>query len=453
MLEKNQVVEVVCTGVGADFEGVCRVEGQVVFVRGALPGEVMRAKVIKVAKNYAVARMEQRLKRSPERVEPPCAYYPRCGGCTAQHMAYAATLEHKRQQVVDCLERIGGFKGPEVAETLGMEAPWRYRNKGAFPVGGRSGAPVLGIYAARSHDIVDAPAGCLLQTQQSDKLVDAVRRWMVAYKVEPYVEELHQGLVRHVMTREAADGTSMLVLVINGKKIPHANELIGVAAEAAPGLRSIVLSENTRRTNVILGDRLYTLWGEDALEDEIAGFHMRVSPRTFFQVNRVQAEALYAQAIAYAALTGQETVWDVYCGCGTITLPLASKAKHVTGIEIVEDAIADARKNARMNGVGNVDFIAGAAEVVLPELVRTRGRPDVVVLDPPRKGCDPAALEAIAQVGPERIVYVSCNPATLARDLKLLAEKGYMPGRVQPVDMFAWTGHVECVAVISKAGK
>lgn len=450
MLQKNQVVEVVCTGLGADFEGVCRHDGQVVFVRGALPGEKMRAKVIKATKNYAVARMEQRLTVSPERVEPPCAYYPRCGGCTAQHLGYAETLRHKRQQVMDCLERIGGFSGPEVAETLGMEAPWRYRNKGAFPVGGRPGAPVLGIYAARSHDIVDAPAGCLLQTRQSDKLVDAVRRWMAAYKVETYVEELHRGLVRHVMTREAADGTSMLVLVINGKKIPYANELIAVAAEAAPGLRSIILSENTKRTNVILGDRLYTLWGEDALEDEIAGFRMRVSPRTFFQVNRVQAEALYAQAIEAAALTGHETVWDVYCGCGTITLPLLKRAKHVTGIEIVEDAIADARENARMNGVENVDFIAGAAEVVLPALVRKQGMPDVVVLDPPRKGCDPAALEAIAQARPGRIVYVSCNPATLSRDLKLLAEKGYVLGRVQPVDMFAWTGHVESVAFLHR---
>ncbi len=449
-MEKNEVLTLACEGLGTDFEGICRHEGQVVFVHGALPGERVRVKVTKVHKNYAFGRLMEILEPSAERVPPPCPVYPRCGGCTAQHLAYEATLRHKRQQVIDCLTRIGGFESPDVRETLGMEAPWRYRNKGAFPVGGTAGAPRIGCFAARSHDIVDAPGGCLLQSERSDALVGAVRRWMTDCRVEPYQEETHRGLIRHVMTREAKDGGTMLVLVVNGKKIPHTDALIKATREAQTDLRSIILSENTDRTNVILGTRSVVLWGADVLDDEIAGMRMRVSPRTFFQVNRAQAERLYAAALAFAGLTGRERVWDVYCGCGSITLPLAGRAERVTGIEIVPDAVADAKENARRNGVMNADFVAGAAETVLPTLAK-EGRPDVVVLDPPRKGCETTALEVVAGARPERIVSVSCNPATLARDAATLREKGYALGAVQPVDMFGWTGHVECVAVMAKA--
>lgn len=450
MLTKNATLKLECTALGADFEGICRYQGQVVFVSGALPGETIRARIIKVTKRYAIGRLEQVMTFSEERLQPPCAHYPRCGGCTAQHLRYEATLAYKRQQVLDCLERIGGFDAPEVAEVIGMEDPWRYRNKGAFPVGGKAGTPVIGIYAARSHDIIDAPTGCLLQTRKSDALVAAVRHWMRIHHVEPYEEMSHRGLIRHIVTREAADGKAMLVLAINGKAIPHQEELIAVANEAVPDLRSIVLSENTRPTNVILGNAFRTIWGEDTLEDTIAGFRMRVSPRSFFQVNRSQAERLYASALEMAGLTGSEKVWDLYCGCGSITLPLARHAAHVTGVEIVEDAVADARENARRNGAENVRFIAGATEDVLTRLMAEDGSPDVVVLDPPRKGCEPDAVEAVAKAGPSRIVYVSCNPATLARDAKLLAENGYRLDRVQPVDMFGWTGHTECVMLMTK---
>lgn len=449
-MRKNEILTMTCTGLGSAFEGVCRHDGQVVFVPGALPGETVEARIIKVAKQYAVGRLESLQSRSDERVEPPCPYFPRCGGCTAQHLAYEATLRHKRQQVVDCLERIGGVTAPEVAETLGMETPWRYRNKGAFPVGGAAGQPVLGIYAARSHDIVDAPGGCLLQTTQSDALVGAVRRWMTEHRVSPYDEATHTGLIRHVMTREAADGTAMLVLVANGARIPDMEALISLAAAAAPGLRGILLSENRRQTNVILGDGMRTLWGEGTLEDTLGGFSFRVSPRSFFQVNRTQAARLYAQALTFAELTSSETVWDLYCGCGTITLPLAAQAGQVFGVEVVQDAVDDAIANAAENGVTNTTFLAGAAENVLPGLATRHGRPDVVVLDPPRKGAEPTALDAIAQAGPARIVYVSCNPATLARDVRRLGAAGYMLGPVQPVDMFGWTGHVESVAVMTR---
>lgn len=450
MLTKNQTLALTCEGLGADFEGVCRHEGQVVFVPGALPSERVTARIIKVAKQYAVGKLVERLSDSQARAAPPCPYYPRCGGCAAQHLRYEDTLSHKRQQVIDCLERIGGFTEPTVLACVGMEHPWRYRNKGAFPVGGAAGAPAIGCYAARSHDIVDAPGGCLLQTKTSDALVSAVRRWAEDFRIPPYDETAHRGLLRHVMTREARSGGAMLVLSVNAGSLPHADALVRMAREAAPSLRSVVLSKNTKRTNVILGDTFETLWGEDALTDEIAGFTMRVSPASFFQVNRAQAERLYETAVDFAGLTGEERVWDVYCGCGSITLPLARRAGEVIGIEVVEDAVKDARENARQNGVSNVSFLCGSAEAVLPDLAKKQGAPDVVVVDPPRKGVEPAALEAIGRVRPKRIVYVSCNPATLARDAKALCAMGYALGPVRPVDMFGWTGHVECVALMSR---
>lgn len=450
MLQKNQTLLLSCQGLGADFEGICRHEGQVVFVPGALPGEQVRVKIIKVQKRHALGRLEEILSPSPQRATPPCPYFPRCGGCTAQHMAYEETLRYKREQVRDCLVRIGGFESPDVREVLGMPAPLRYRNKGAFPVGGEASAPRIGCYAARSHTIVDAPRGCLLQTEQSDALVAAVRAWMAACHVPPYDEAAHRGLVRHIVTREAKDGGMLLVLVLNGQSVPGADALIEKARSAAPSLRGIALSENTRRTNVILGNAPRVLWGEGYLLDELAGCTLRVSPHTFFQVNRPQAEVLYRHALGFCALTGNETVWDLYCGCGSITLPLSKRARRVTGVEVVEAAVQDARENAWENGIAQAEFIAGATEAVLPALWRAQGTPDVVVMDPPRKGCDPAALRALSEIGPPRIVYVSCNPATLARDAALLRDAGYGLGPVQPVDMFPWTGHVEAVTWLAK---
>lgn len=450
MLQKNQVLDLSCDALGAEFEGIGHIDGQVVFARGVLPGERARVKIIKVSKRYAVARVEQVLSFSARRVTPPCPYFGPCGGCVAQHVDYAQTLLHKRRQVADCLARIGGIESARVLDTVGMETPWRYRNKGAFPAGGTPTAPAIGIYAARSHRIVDAPRGCLLQTEQSDAIISAAREWMRAHHIAPYQEETHTGLLRHLITREAKDGTAMLVLAINGRDIPFSDALISAVTRAAPRLRSIVLAENTQRTNVVLSDRFRTLWGEDTLTDEIAGFSLRVSPRSFFQVNRAQAERLYAAAIEMAKLTGNETVWDLYCGAGSITLPLARYAGHVIGVEIVGDAIADARVNAKAAGVENVTFHAGATEDVAPALLKAHGAPDVVVLDPPRKGCDAAVLHTIARAAPKRVVYVSCNPATLARDIKCLCENGYTMEMAQPVDMFAWTGHVECVALLER---
>ncbi len=450
MLEKNATISLKCTALGQDFEGICRHEGQVVFVPGALPGETITARIIKVTKQYAAGKLTARDGAAPDRVQVPCLHFPRCGGCTAQHLAYESTLHHKEQQVRDCLSCIGGVENPPVAPILGMDDPWRYRNKGAFPVGSADGGLRIGCFAARSHEIIDAPSGCLLQSQQSDALVGAVRRWMLENKVPAYKEATGKGLIRHVMTREARNGTAMLILSINGKTVPAGGELIRIAREAAPNLVSIMLSENTKASNVILGDGARVLWGEAFLSDELAGFSLRVSPHTFFQVNRAQAETLYAQAVSMAELTANETVWDVYCGCGSITLPLASRAARAVGVEIVPDAVADAKENARRNGVANASFYAGAAELLLPDLARREGQPDAVVLDPPRKGAERPALDAIIQAAPRRIVYVSCNPATLARDVAVLAEGGYSLAGVQPVDMFPWTGHVECVALLAR---
>ena len=449
MLHKNETIELTCHALGAQLEGVCRYEGQAVFVPGALPGERLLARVVKVEKRYAFAKVLQVLEPSAQRAVPPCPQYPRCGGCNALHMRYEATLQAKRQNVLDCLTRIGGADGVCVEETAGMQNPFRYRNKGAFPVAGSSAAPLIGCFAARSHAVVDAPEGCLLQTETSAALMDAVRGWVVKNGVPPYDEQRHAGLLRHVMTREAASGASMLILAVNGERIPAQEDLIRRARAAAPGLASVVLSPNTARTNVILGPHCTLLWGAPYLEETLCGFSMRISPQSFFQVNREQAERLCRIAVDFAALRPGERAWDLYCGCGTLTLPLAQAAGHVTGIEIVPAAVEDARDNARRNGVENVDFVCGAVEERVQALLAA-GKPDVVVLDPPRKGALSQALHAVAAASPARIVYVSCNPATLARDVSILSQRGYSAVRAQPVDMFPWTAHVETVALLLK---
>ena len=451
-LQRNQLVELTVDRLGMDAEGVCRwgEQGLAVFVPLALPGERIEARIVKVEKRHAFARLERVLTPSPERAEPRCPVYRRCGGCAAQHMAYAATLAFKRAQVQDCLARIGHI-ALDVPPVWGMDAPWQYRNKGAFPVaaGDAQDAGVrIGFYARRSHAVVDAPAGCPVQREASDAAVSAVRHWMVAHRVPPYDEATHTGCVRHIMTRVTQDGQVMVVMVSLPPRMPAEEALVARLRQDVPGLASVVLSHNPRQTNVILGDTLRTLWGTDALEDVLHGLRFRVSPRTFFQVNPAQTERLYAQALQYAALTGEETVVDAYCGAGTISLLLAQRARRVVGIEVVPEAIADARHNATQNGIDNAEFLVGETERILPALVAQGMHPEVVVLDPPRKGCDPAVLHAVARAAPRRVVYVSCNPATLARDAALLVAAGYRAAAAQPVDMFCWAGDIETVLLL-----
>lgn len=444
MLAKNQCFEMTCDAFGQDAQGVCRHEGMAVFVPGLLPGERALVRIVKPEKRYAFGRVEKLLEKSPSRAEPFCPIYKRCGGCVCQHMTYEASLAFKRQQVQDLLRRVGGLS-IEVPPVWGMAHPFGYRNKGAYPVAQTDGAPACGFFAPRSHDLVPLPEnGCAIQGEDSAKATQAVLNWMRENSVPAYDEQTGRGLVRHIMTRSTTS-CELMVVVVTRADIPKASRLIELLRAAVPGLCSVCLSVNSRRTNVILGTDIRVLWGKAAMEDTLCGLRFSVSPLSFFQVNPQQTERLYGLALEYAGLTGAETVVDAYCGAGTISLLLAQKAKKVIGIEIVPEAIQNANENAALNGIANAEFHVGATEELLPKLVENGLRPDVIVLDPPRKGCDPAVLQAIIAAAPKRVVYVSCGAPTLARDAKLLAEGGYAAERVQCVDMFCWTGAVETV--------
>jgi 23S rRNA (uracil1939-C5)-methyltransferase len=442
-VQKNQVVNVKCERLGAEMEGVCFHDGMALFVPFALPGEEISCRVVKVQKSHAFGKLLEVKNPGPARQTPPCPVYLKCGGCASQHMTYEQTLHYKRIQVEDCFKHIGGLE-VDVPPVLGMADPWQYRNKTALPVGGEAGRPVIGFYAPRSHDIIDI-ASCPVAKPGLNGVLKAVRGWMESYHIPPYREETHTGLIRHVMARSSRSGEVMAVIVINGQELPKEKELLAALKKEVPALKSLCMSVHTARSNVILGDSYRVLWGQERLDDTLCGLKFSLSPLSFFQINPEQTEVLYQLALEFASLSGTETVADVYCGAGTISLLLAKKARRVIGLETVEDAVRDARENALKNGIGNVEFLAGQAEDLLPKLVEEGLRPDVVVLDPPRKGVELPVVEAIALARPERVVYVSCNPATQARDAALFCEKGYRITRCQPVDMFCWTHGVENV--------
>jgi len=445
---KNEVYEIEITGFSNDGYGVGRVNGFTLFVPGVLPGEKILAKVVKVKKQYGYGRLLELRSPSPDRAEPVCPVYKRCGGCQLQHLSYAKQLEWKRQWVVDSLQRIGGLSDVLVHPTIGMSAPWRYRNKSQVPVGQRNGQVVTGFYAPRSHEIIPIEQ-CGIQHEVSDRVLRLVREWAGKWQIPVYDEGRHQGLLRHVVVKTGfATGEVMVVLVTNGERLPHGEKLLNRLREEVPGLQSLVQNIQTRRTNVILGERSKLLWGREVIYDRIGNVRFAISARSFYQVNPLQTEVLYGKALEYAALTGEEVVIDAYCGIGTISLFLAQKARHVYGVEVVPEAVADARRNAALNQMQNVTFVAGEAETVIPEWASQGLRADVIVVDPPRKGCGEPLLMAILEMRPRRVVYVSCNPATLARDLKYLSEHGYVVAEVQPVDMFPQTVHVESVTLL-----
>ncbi|MBR4038820.1 MAG: 23S rRNA (uracil(1939)-C(5))-methyltransferase RlmD [Clostridia bacterium] len=449
-MRRNDVFEMTCESFGQDAQGVCRHDGMAVFVPGMLPGERAMVRIVKPEKRYAFGRVEALLQTAPERSEPFCPIYKRCGGCSCQHMTYETSLRFKQDQVQQLLARVGGLD-IVVPPVLGMGEPFAYRNKGAYPVGDIKGEPACGFFAPRSHDLIPLPQqGCAIQRSDANDAVRAVLAWMKQTGARAYDEVSGKGLVRHIMTRSTQAGGLMVVLVVTQREIPKKDILIDTLRKAVPGLVSLCLSINSRRTNVILGEEIHALFGESVMEDTIHGLRFSVSPLSFFQVNPVQTEKLYQLALDYAQLTGRETVVDAYCGAGTISLMLAKKAKKVIGIEIVEPAIENANANAVRNGVTNAQFIAGATEEVLPKLVAQGMRPDVIVVDPPRKGCEEAVLQAILESRPERVVYVSCGAPTLARDAKILTGGGYKAEKVQCVDMFCWTGAVETVMLLSK---
>lgn len=447
-LEKNNDIEITIDALSSEGQGVGRYEGYAVFVPGALPGERIKAHVIKVTPGYGIAKLEGVLVPAEERVRPRCGAFAQCGGCTLQHLDYQAQLAAKRRQVYDALSRLGGIKEPNVLPVLGMDEPWKFRNKGAFPFGVANGRVEAGAFAARSHRLIPLHE-CPVQKDGVMNVVNAVRDWANTYGISAYDENTGRGTLRHVLARTAKDGDVMAV-VVTGGRLPHKEELVALLKTRVPRLKSVVHNINSAATNVILGKKFTTVWGADKLIDNVAGFTVEVSAASFLQVNPVQTELLYRTAVEYAALTGEELTADIYCGIGTISMPLAKRAKRVVGIEAVPEAIADAKANAARNGIDNAEFLCGLAEEVLPKLAEDGLKPDVAVLDPPRKGAEERALAAVLKTAPRRIVYVSCNPATLARDVKYLCAGGYELVKAQPVDMFAHTPHVETVVLLSK---
>ena len=444
-LEKNRIYRAHIDGYSSEGLGIARIDGQVVFVHGAIRGETCDVLVMKVLKNAAFGKIAALAEPSPARRQPDCPYYGRCGGCDFRHMSYEEELWAKRARVQDALTRIGGAE-ITVEEILGAEQPLHYRNKSIYPI---SPAGEVGFYRARSHQVVHVEH-CLIQKPEADALAQAVRDYIARFQVEPYNEATGRGLLRHLYVRTSCRGESLACLLVNGSRLPHEQELVDMLRAAAPGVCGVVLGENTRRGNAILGDRYRTLWGRDYLTDTLCGLELRLSVPSFYQVNHDQAQRLYEKALEYAGLTGRELAVDLYCGAGTITQVLARRARHVIGGEIVPEAIRDAEESARRNGVENVEFLCGDASRLAAEL-RQRGlRPDVICVDPPRKGLAPDVVEAAASMTPGRIVYVSCDPATLARDVARFAPLGYHPVRACAVDLFPGTAHIETVVLLSK---
>ena len=450
-MQKNDLIIVTIEDMTTEGEGIGKVEGFPFFIKDSIIGDKIQAKIVKTKKTYGYARVEKILTPSINRVQPACDVARQCGGCQLQAMAYSQQLEFKRNKVKNNLKRIGGFQEIEVLPVIGMEHPWRYRNKTQVPFGmDKTGNIVAGFYAGRTHSIIDHE-DCLLAPEINRKIIEIIKNYMKQYKIRPYDEKSQQGIVRHVLIRQGyATGEIMVCLVINRKSLPKAEQLVEQLKQI-PGMTSISYNINCENTNVILGETVVTLYGPGYITDFIGTIQYQISPQSFFQVNPIQTEKLYETALKYAGLTGNEIVWDLYCGIGTITLFLAQKAKMVYGVEIVEPAIQDARKNAEINQIQNAEFYVGRAEDILPEKYKKEQiKADVIVVDPPRKGCEQTLLETILQMQPKRIVYVSCDSATLARDLKYLCKEKYQIEKIQPVDMFPEGVHVETVVLMSR---
>ena len=472
--EKNDMVTVTIEDVGMEGEGIGKIDGFPLFIKDAVVGDTVEAKIIKSKKNYAYARVEKVVTPSPFRVEPPCKSYRQCGGCQIQALSYDRQLAFKQDKVRNNLLRIGGFSEAEVDRVMepvvGMENPLRYRNKAQYPFGtDRQGNPITGFYAGRTHSIIPNTE-CYLGREENREILQTILDYMKEYHVNAYDEETGRGLIRHALIRTGFyTGEIMVCLVINykGKQesyLPRQDKLLEKLA-LIKGMTSVSVSINTERTNVIMGKEIHTVWGSDTITDKIRvrdtgkvdmpytgeELTFSISPLSFYQVNPMQTEKLYSLALEYAGLTGKESVWDLYCGIGTISLFMALRAKEVYGVEIIPQAIDDARQNAVRNHISNAEFFVGKAEEVLPAAYeKEESHPDVIVVDPPRKGCDEKCLDTMLKMAPSRIVYVSCDSATLARDLKLLCAGGYRLERVRPVDQFAHTVHVETVVLLSK---
>ena len=448
---KNDLVTLEIEDCGIDGEGIGKADGFTVFVKDAVIGDTVTAKIIKAKKNYGYGRLMEVLKPSPYRVELKCEFARQCGGCQLQALSYDQQLVFKTNKVKGHLERIGGFTDIPMEPIIGMDELFHYRNKAQFPVGrNKEGKIVTGFYAGRTHNIIEN-RDCALGVAENKEVLDRVIAHMEKYGIEPYNEATGKGLVRHVLIRYGYFTKEVMVcLILNGNKIPKEEQLVKSLCEI-PGMTSITINVNKKHSNVILGEEIRLLWGQEYITDRIGDISYQISPLSFYQVNPMQTQKLYAKALEYADLHGEETVWDLYCGIGTISLFLAQKAKFVRGVEIVPAAIENAKENAKLNGLENTEFFVGKAEEVLPREYKKNGvYADVIVVDPPRKGCDETLLETMIEMNPERIVYVSCDSATLARDLKYLCERGYELRKVCPVDQFGMTVHVETVVLLSQ---
>ena len=456
--QKNDVLTVKIEDMGHDGEGIGKCEGYTLFVKDTVIGDLAEVKVIKAKKNYGYARLMRLIKPSEHRVEPICPVARPCGGCQLQMLDYAEQLRFKEKKIAENLQRIGGMIEIPMEPIVGMETPFRYRNKAQFPIGqDKNGKRITGFYAGRTHQIMEN-RNCYLGVEQNEEILNRVLTWMEENRVSAYNEETGKGLVRHVLIRFGFTTKEIMVcLVVNGKKLPAEEKLIGSLTELK-GMTSISLSVNRERTNVIMGKEIHCLWGQSYITDYIGNVKYQISPLSFYQVNPAQTEKLYGLALEYAGLTGNETVWDLYCGIGTISLFLAQKAKKVYGVEIVPEAIADAKNNAKINQIENAEFFVGKSEEILPSYYNQyakdhpgeQAHADVIVVDPPRKGCEENLLHTMASMQPDRIVYVSCDSATLARDVKVLGELGYEVKKVRGVDQFPMTTHVETVVLLSQ---
>ncbi len=447
---KNDIVTLKIEDCGIDGEGIGKADGFTVFVKDAVIGDTVRAKIMKAKKNYGYGRLEEIITPSPDRVEPKCQFARQCGGCQLQALSYEKQLEFKTSKVRGHLERIGGFSDIPMEKILGMDQPFHYRNKAQFPVGkSKDGRIITGFYAGRTHSIIEN-RDCALGVTRNKEVLDRVIAHMEKFHIQPYDENTGKGVVRHVLIRYGFFTDEMMVcLIINGENLPGEEALVK-SLRQIPETVSVMVNVNKKRNNVILGEKVRLLWGQPYITDKIGEISYQISPLSFFQVNPYQTGRLYGKALEYAQLSGNETVWDLYCGIGTISLFLAQKAKMVRGVEIIPAAIENAKENACLNGFDNTEFFVGKAEEVLPEqFARTGERADVIVVDPPRKGCDETLLSTIIEMQPDRVVYVSCDSATLARDLKYLCERGYELKKVCPVDMFPNTVSVETVVLLS----
>lgn len=454
MIEKNEEYILDIIAQGYEGEGVAKIDRYPIFIQGALTGEKANVKIIKANKNFAYGKLEAIIQESDERVDPACKHYKRCGGCSIQHMSYKKQLDFKWERVKDCVTKIAGLSEDLVKYPLGMnDNPYRYRNKVQLPIGRVNGKTVIGFYAPRSHNIIDMD-NCLIQDEVADKIAALTKQWINKYNIEPAtIDGLlnPKGIVRHIMIRKGfVTGEVMVVLVVTKKDVPYIEEFKQLIIENVKEVKSLLLNINSENTNVILGEDCVSLHGNNIIQDYIGDFKFNISPLSFFQINPMQTVKLYNKALEYANLTGKETVFDAYCGTGTITLFLSQKAKKVYGVEVIESAIVNAEENSKINNVHNVEFLVGMSEEVIPQLIEDGIKPEVIVVDPPRKGCDIALLEAIGRTQPERVVYVSCDPSTLCRDLKILEGLGFKTEEIQPVDMFSQTHHIENVVWLSR---